>query len=393
MKATYPFQILVVLLISTTLLQQTSIAQCNDGQYAHSISYDTVFAGGGNDLYPFTFPQFDPSLGTLVKVGIETVITVKYNYQLENTDANPIIYRVRVNRSDDINCSALTAPLSSNLSKTLNTHLLQSSDPFPSAGNDYVEVGPVYAYNNYPINYNVNGQVAGFMGNGQVNFEYASTTDSYPSGSSHYLYRTSATDSISFKLTYYYCNLNFLPADIMNFSATPVSATSVHLTWYTPNDVAGEKYEVEKSVDGKSFSAVQSLVSTRTGGSNYQHTYQAVTEDGTKLFFRIKQYEQGGGIKYTAVRTVVLTTKLAPAMKVYPTVVTDYMRVFFSNIPKDDWTIRVVDMNGRLVQQTDIAKSDYARLSLPGTLNKGIYVVQAENKHSHLQLISRVSVQ
>ena len=389
----YRPQILTALFVASFLCYGTGYAQCQAGEYAHTISYDTVFAGSGNDMYNFEFPQFDPTLGTLVKVGIETVITVKYTYQLENTDPNSILYRVRVNRSDDISCTALAAPLSKSLSKTLNNHYLQPSDPFPGAGTDYVAVGPVYAFNNYPIGYNIEDQVAGFLGDGRVNFEYTSTTDSYPSGSSHYLYSTSATDSISFKLTYYYCNLSFLPADIKNFSAVPASAASVHLTWYTPNDVSGEKYEVQKSRDGRTFVPVYTLTSSRTGGSYYQYTYPTENEDGSKLFFRIKQYEQDGGTKYTAVRTVVLTSQLPPAMKVYPTVVTDFVRIYFSNMPKDDWSIRLLDMNGRLVQQTEVSKTDFIKLPVPGTLRKGMYIVQAENKHTHAQMVSRISLQ
>ena len=344
-------------------------------------------------MYSFGFPQFDPTLGTLVKVSIESYITVKYNYQLENTDANPILYRVRVNRTDEINCSALLAPLSRTQIKTLNSHVLQPFDGIVGFGNDFVAVGPVFAFNNFPINYDVTDQVAGFLGIGTVNFDYASTTDSYPSGSSHYLYSTNATDSISFKLTYYYCAVSFLPADIQNFSAAREPTGVIRLSWYTPNDVAGETYEIQKSTDGKNFVSFRSIVSERTGGAGYQSSYQPSETDGNKLFFRVKQTERGGTVKWTPVRTVVLPGKPGPSMKVYPTLATDYIRVYFANASKDDWSIRIISMNGRVMKQTEISKSDYARIQVAGLLPAGIYLVQAENKRTHALQLARFCLQ
>ena len=393
MKKLYTNQIHVSFLVCAVFFCSNSYSQCKDGESSKTISYDTSFAGGGNDIYPFSFPQFDPTLGTLVKVGIETEITVKYNYQLENTDANPILYRVRVNRTDEINCSALLTTLSKTQAKNLNVHLLDKYDGVPNAGSDYVAVGPIYAFNKSPINYDVTDQVAGFLGIGTVDFDYSSITDSYPSGSSHYLYSTNATDSISFRLTYYYCAVTFLPADIMNFTASLSSSGSVRLAWYTPNDVAGEKYEVQKSIDGKTFVPIQSITSTSNTGTNYQISYQPVDEDGSKFFFRLKQYEQGGSVKYTVVKTVVLPNKQVPSIIVYPTIATDFVRVSFINMPKDDWQIRIISMNGKQMQQTDVYKSDYARIPVSHSWSPGIYILQAENKRTHAAQLSRIYVQ
>lgn len=393
MKLPYLVQVSLWWFAFLVCTQNRVFCQCAAGQTPQSISYDTTLQGGGNDLYSFGFPQFDPTLGTLIKVSVETAITVKYNYQLENTDANPILYRVRVNRTDEINCSALIAPLSSTQVKTVSSHLLQAFDGITGVGSDFVSVGPIYAFNKYPVNYNVTDQVAGFLGIGTVNFDYSSTTDSYPSGSSHYLYSTNATDSISFKLTYYYCAVSFLPADIRNFSASVQSAGSIHLGWYTPNDVPGEVYELQKSTDGKNFLPFRTIVSERNGASSYQASYQPVEPEGSKLFFRIKQTENGGSVKYTAVKTVVLPGKPGLSMKVYPTVATDYIRVYFANGPKDDWSIRIVSMNGKMMKQIELSKSDYTRIPVSGLLPAGMYLVQAENKRTHAIQLAKFCIQ
>ena len=393
MKVPYPIQLLGSLLLYTIMLNNDLSAQCKDGESSKSISYDTVLSGGGNDAYSFSFPQFDPTLGTLVKVAIESEITVKYNYQLENTDANNILYRVRVNRTDDINCSALIAPLSKTQTKTLNSHFLDRFDGILNFGPDYVSVGPVYAFNKSQINYNITDQVAGFLGIGMVNFDYASTTDSYPSGSSHYLYSTNATDSISVRLTYYYCAVNFLSSDIRNFSATKQDAGIIQLNWYSPNDATGEKYEIQKSSDGRSFLSVQTIVSGSNAANRYAASYQLRDDDGMRLFFRIKHYELGGNITYTPVRIVTLSTKQAPVMKVYPTIVTDYVRVYFANMPKDDWRIRIVNLHGILMKQIVLSGANFVGIPVSGSLPAGFYIVQAENKRTHELQVAKINVQ
>ncbi|MBE7170724.1 MAG: T9SS type A sorting domain-containing protein [Williamsia sp.] len=393
MKLPYFMQASVLSFLTVVLVHNPAASQCAAGQSSHSISYDTAVLGGGNDVYGFNFPQFDPTLGTLVKVSIETAITVKYNYQLENTDANPILYRVRVNRSDEIYCSALLAPLGTTQVKTLNSHLLQPYDGINGAGNDYVSVGPVYAFKEYPINYNITDEVAGFLGIGTVDFTYNSITDSYPSGSSHYLYSTNATDSISFKLTYYYCAVSFLPADIRDFTASRQSTGTIHLSWYTPNDVTGEVYEIQKSLDGRNFVSFQSVISEHSGGTSYQVDYQPQEADGNKLFFRVKQTEQGGGVKYTAVKTVVLPGKPALSMKVYPTVAADWISVYFANGGKGDWSIRIVSMTGKMMKQVELSNSDYTRIGVAGQLPSGVYIVQAENKRTHAVQLGRFMIQ
>ena len=88
-----------------------SQAQC-DATSISTLSYDTVVNALGNSNYSFTFPQFDPTLGTLTEVKINTKVTLVYNFRLENGELNPVSnYRVKVFRDDEISSNALMSPL------------------------------------------------------------------------------------------------------------------------------------------------------------------------------------------------------------------------------------------------------------------------------------------
>lgn len=370
----------------------SSYGQCPNDEPAQSISYNTGFDGGGNDIFNFVFPQFDPSIGTLIKVDIETLITLKYTYTLENTDNVPINYRVRAGRTDGIYSSALLAPLSTNQINSIGFHSLSSFDGIIGSGADYVEIGPVYALNKYPINYSLNSNIAGFLGNGNVSFDYETITYSYPTGSSSYLFNTSANDSMTIKLTYYYCATGFLPADIKNFTANTEPSGNIHLSWFTPNDYIGKQYFIEKSQDGKNFTNIESIISNSNTGSSYQTTYKPVKEDKNKIFFRIKQLEQNGAAKYSDIRNISFPEK-STRMKVYPTVSSNYFSIYFPNTAKEDWQVNVISLSGQLMQQSNFAKTNFIRLNFNQHLPAGIYIIEAVNKKKQESQKSKIIVE
>lgn len=392
MKLYNPAKVLLFLLLFIFNIESYTYSQCANGAAASSISYDTTFRGGGNTIYDLNFPQFDtskfylnfpqfnPSKGTLIKVDIQTIISVKNMYKLENQDNVVSLSRVKIIRADIINSPVLITPFENNKNKTLAVNILGPSDGNTGSGSDYVEGGPIYAYQNYPINYNLTSNLAGFLGNGKVPFKYETQTDLYSSGSNN-LFTSITEDSIYFKLTYYYCTTSILPEDISNFTVIKLASGSLQLSWNAPNDNIGNRYEIEKSSDGKNYASIKTITSKPASANYYQVNYTPAKDEKDKLFFRIKQYEADGSFKYSVVK-IIQPDYVSTTMKVCPTVTKSNVQIYFPSAAKSDYQVSILNITGQVIQQSAFSRTNLISFPLNSNLKPGLYIVNVVNKQT-----------
>lgn len=182
-------------------------AQCTSGVTPTLLTYDSTVTGVGSAPYVFTFPQFDASLGTLMNVRIQSVVTLYYTFSLENTEVSSRDVEHYLNRVDRITSSVLPSQIN-------NSYTSDPFGPYTLAGNDGVTgTGPDYVYvSNAPILLNdtvvnrVQYNTAAFLGTGTINFNYrtipGSTTYGGVVGSP---IPPSITDIIKFNISYQYC--------------------------------------------------------------------------------------------------------------------------------------------------------------------------------------------
>ncbi len=402
MKSYYPAKALLCLLL-LFFYQSDIYSQCPNGVAASVISYDTVFKGGGNTVYDLNFPQFDtskiylnfpqfePSKGTLIGVDIQTIISVKNSYKLENQDNVPTLSKIKILRADIISSPVLMNPFQDNKNKIVAINVLSPNDGVNGSGPDYVEAGPLYAYKNYPINYNLTNNLAGFLGNGIVLFNYETQTDLYSSGSNN-LFTSVTEDSIYFKLTYRYCTTALLPADISNFNATKLSSGNLQLTWNASNDNIGNRYEMQKSTDGKNYTSLETITATTASANIYQVYYTPVKDDKDKIFFRIKQYDADGSVKYSNIKIVQLEY-VSTGMKVYPTVTKNKVNIYFRYAVKSDYRVSLVSLTGQVMQQSEFSRTNLISFPLNSSLKPGLYLISVINKQTSETQQSKLVIQ
>jgi hypothetical protein len=367
---------------------------CPNGRERGKETYDISFIGDGNSTnnlsfpqydtsklyFSFNFPQFDMFKGTLVQVDIETIINVENSYEIENLVNVGVTRTPKIRRSDFISSPVLGVPLERSQSKIIGTHLLGPADGTTGSGPDYVKAGPIDTYKDYPINYSLTSNLAGFLGKGQVEFNYLAETDLSPSGSNTAFVATTK-DSVYFRLTYYYCLTSLLPADISSFTAIKLTSEKLQLAWTTVNDEVGKKYEIEKSTDGQNFTSIQTLIAKSNLGSNYQVNYTAVKEDKNQVFFRIKQTEADGTLKYSSIKSIPLDY-VSTMMKVYPTVTHDNVKIYFPFAPKADYQVSVTSITGQVIQHSQFMRTNLIQLPLKGNMKPGLYIVSVTNKQT-----------
>lgn len=376
MKPNFTFKAICLSLV-LSLYSISTFSQCADNATPQTVSYDSTVFGGGNDEFNFTFPQFDPNLGTLISVNLATTLTLKYSFQLENHNHSASNHTVRVTRIDELTFPGGGAQESDRTN--LGPYLLQGSDGVPGSGPDYIEDGPLYAFKNLQNSYNLTSNLAGFLGSGAANIGYITNSLANSVSNLNSTLRGNASDTVRFVITYSFCPTAFLPAGIMQFSASKISSAKIDLRWIAPNDVAGTKYEIEKSVDGRKFVKFESIISTSNVSNNYQAKYQILNEDNKKLFFRVRETSTNGEVKISQVKIVNIPDNFAGHMKLYPTVSSGTFSISFQEGSKEDWNVSIYSMAGNIVEQSIHQKTNFVHYTAKTPMKPGIYFVTAEN--------------
>lgn len=371
---------LVVLGLLYCIIPFAAKAQCDNE--SRIITYDSIFTGTGNDIYEFIFPKFDASLGTLTAVEFQTVVTVHYGFNLENTDySSTNNYRVRVSRLDEFyHPDFLSIPLTIENDKTYGPFRLGPNDGVYGSGKDYVSVDPVFPYQNDTI-IKRSFNTADFLGLGTVSMEYWTNTFSATMGGVNNIKTEKANDTMHVTISYIYCKESALPADFSYFSARK-EGSNISLNWQVENEEDGRIYSIEKSTDGRNFESIKNIPS-RPGGNlqaGYRTVHTPASGDNGKMIFRIKQINPDGTEKLSDVRVVNLGGKGMESLKLFPNPAVSQISVLFnSNSDRNDWTLEVFSINGKLVERRTVKRKLLETIHFDNKYSKGMYIVKAGN--------------
>jgi hypothetical protein len=376
------------------LLAYNSKAQC--ANQLNTLSYDTTVNALGNSEYNFTFPKFNPTLGTLTEVTISTKVTLVYNFRLENGEPNAVSnYRVKVFRDDEINSIALMDPLTNSYQKQYGYYSLAGSDGVPNSGPDFTQQGPLYVLNQKDISYTVYN-TADFFGTDSLQFDYTTSTYSAAQGSINNNLEGSAQDAVNFKIIYTYCPQVLLASDITSFSTNKTNDAAIDIKWITQNEKNNRRYEIQKSTDGKFFGSIAQLAAKtgapQTGSYSYSYPVQP-TDNNKTLLFRIKQIETDGSVKYSAIRAVKFTVANPAQVKLYPNPTKGTTSLVFNNAKRGNWEVDVHNVSGQLLQRYSFTNALTGNINTSSELPKGMYMVRIINKTTQEKFVQQLIIQ
>ncbi len=172
-----------------------------------------------------------------------------------------------------------------------------------------------------------------------------------------------------------------LPVTLTSFTASK-TATGAALQWKTASETATKNYEVERSANGKDFTAIGTVTATnRATGSSYFYTDAQPLADVN--YYRLKMVDNNGGYRYSS--TLKLNFSKETGLQLYPNPAHDV--VVLSGLKQHNM-IRLLTLDGRLLKSftTD---SETATLSL-ADYPKGTYVVECgDGKNTQRQKLIR----
>ena len=379
----------VCLIFSALICETNTFAQCPGNRPLQSMSYDTSIIGGGNSESVFRLPQFEMPPATLMSVKIETSVTLRYSFQMENDDPDKSYsQKFRIARSEEI-AFGFEEFQKVNIVDT-KAYALAASDGVKGSGPDYAQGGPITTILNNT--YNIEDIITPFLGNDSVDVAYKVSSGAYATGNTTNTSTTQTQELIYIKVTYFFCQPFFLAADIMQFTAVRLANESIQMNWVSPNDYAGRKYVIEKSADGKTFTDVQALVTGSTPSTNKQFFYHPAKDEKNKIFFRVKQLEPDGNNRYSSIRQVNLDLSES-SMRVYPTIAKDVVKIMLPLTSRGDFRVSIFSTTGQVMQQSDFFKSYLLVMPFSRKLPAGMYIVSVFNKRTSETKQSKIVVQ
>jgi hypothetical protein len=182
---------------------------------------------------------------------------------------------------------------------------------------------------------------------------------------------------------------NFLAVNFISFDAQP-AANAMQLTWETASLVDAQTFGIEWSADGRAFTQV-GTVAGQAGQSNF--AFEHFPSSQGLQYYRIKAIDQGGHETLSEIRQVAW---LHDALQVYPNPIllganAGQVHVSIPATQAPVSSLRLLDLQGRIVTEMEGPLAGQVVLSLPPQLSPGCYELQVMARGSILR--HRVLVQ
>ncbi|QJX46348.1 T9SS type A sorting domain-containing protein [Hymenobacter taeanensis] len=144
-----------------------------------------------------------------------------------------------------------------------------------------------------------------------------------------------------------------LPVELVRFVAT-LQNGQVQVRWATASERYSAYFEVERSVDGRTFQPIGHVVAAGTSTTRLNYLFTDVEPAAGTAYYRLRQVDIDGKAQYSSVVTVasLLPGKSASAgMRLYPNPAVSEVNVSFSAPLSGPVTMRILDVTGRVLWQ------------------------------------------
>ena len=175
----------------------------------------------------------------------------------------------------------------------------------------------------------------------------------------------------------------FRPQGTLPVTFTAIKASqsgkNIAVQWSVANQVNITGYEVEKSLNGRSFNKVASQSASQVNGSNV--TYNWLDENAVTgvNYYRIKAIELSGQVIYTEMIKVMLV-KNGTGITVSPNPVQgSLVNIQLNNQRAGRYSIRLINNAGQELYKNVIKHtggSASQSINLPSSVTRGIYQLQ-----------------
>lgn len=178
-------------------------------------------------------------------------------------------------------------------------------------------------------------------------------------------------------------NQTTLPVHLLSFTGS-LRNNIATLNWDAENEINFSHYEIERSVDGRTFAGIANQSGTGTGRKSYQFNDDLSAVSSNVVYYRLKNVDADGAYSYSKVVMLRKDQKAFTGVAINPNpVVNATATVRFNSTVKANVSLRVIDGNGKVVLQQQ-EKAYEGVNSIPvnnlDRLMPGIYLLQLDNQ-------------
>jgi hypothetical protein len=162
--------------------------------------------------------------------------------------------------------------------------------------------------------------------------------------------------------------LNTLPVKLIAFSGENQGKYN-KLTWSSVAEKNLINYEVEKSIDGKTFESI-GLIKATNNNTKTDYSFSDYAIGASDLnYYRLKINEQKGIVNYSQIIAIQNNSKFDAVLDVYPNPANHFINI---NLPENDKLREVLfyDINGKLMMTSITAQNIEV-----SELNSGVYTI------------------
>lgn len=171
-----------------------------------------------------------------------------------------------------------------------------------------------------------------------------------------------------------------LPVTLADFSAREAEGKTV-LNWITTNENGTDYFVIERSTDGSTFTAIDTVKAKGSSTTRQQYTSLDQQLKAGATYYRLKIVDVD---QHTAYSKTVLVTVKETGIKLFPNPAVDRITVSYTSASVE--SIRIYNTSGILVQHKKTDRNSYQTSLDVSSFPKGIYYLVCE---SDLEKVTR----
>lgn len=169
---------------------------------------------------------------------------------------------------------------------------------------------------------------------------------------------------------------NPLPVTFTGISGTQKN-NGVQITWNVATESNINRYEIERSTDGRSFIKSNSVSPKNNNNNAVSYVWFDATPTGGTSFYRIKSVDNNGEIKYSTIVRVNLD-KSSLTISLYPNPAKDYVMASVVNKSEGNGVFNIFNSSGTLVKTLNqhlVSGANNFSIDIK-TLPAGMYILE-----------------